>query len=666
MHLPPFVLFLLLLIAGVPAMAQTPVSLDGPKIELQGHLGSWVDSERTLTITQVADPAVAHRFAPVAGGLERSQIGGAVWIRFTVVNRQPADKEWWLEVHPAFLRHVVLYAPDGHGGYGVREDGTSIPFAQREIGYRNPLFKLEIPEGEPRTYYMRIDSSVWRAVKLTLWQPAAFLSAVGKEQLLFGLYIGIYVLLTLASLWFERVMRDRVYLCFALYVSGCIFTTLTSTGLWQQYVMPTHPQWFPAIFMLSMAFMIGCCVQFFFYFVNMPRSRPRFTRIYLGSVWAFCILAFLASLTAYGRYAVHLFQLGLVLVILPVTVFVLWRPALRSASEIRLTFIVGGIFLTGSLVYVSLVNYQLLPSTWFSQNAMYISSMTFFLIVFYAVSRRYYAMRLDKEIAQREMLRISHRSEQELEKLVNVRTRELVKAKQNAESALSHAQTVQREQRQFIATVSHELRTPLAVIDATAQNLEREAAQASSKGRARVQKIRQATRRLSLLFDDYLNDERFEQFSHGISPQKIPILPLFEDAVDAAQALSDHHVAHIEVDAALLLHADPHGLRLTLRTLVDNAVKYSPPGSNIVLSARETWDGWQIDIADDGPAIREDERAQIFERYYRGRARANRVGTGLGLTLARQFARQHGGELMLICPPEGGNVFRIFLPRVPD
>ncbi|GGC05652.1 sensor histidine kinase [Oxalicibacterium flavum] len=643
-------------------MAQTPVSLDAPKVALQGHLDSWVDSDRTSTIAQVADPAMANRFVPVARGLERGQVGAAVWIRFTVVNRQPADKEWWLEVHPAFLRHIVLYAPDGRGGYAAREDGTSIPFAQREIGYRNPLFKLEIPDGELRTYYMRIDSGVWRTVKLTLWQPTAFLSAVGKEQLLFGLYIGIYMLLTLASLWFERVMRDRVYLCFALYVSGCIFTTLTTTGLWQQYVMPAHPQWFPALFMLSMAFMFGSCIQFFFHFVNMPRSRPRFTRIYLNSVWTFCALAFMFSLTPYGRYAVHLVQLGMVLVIIPASVIVLWRPALRSANEIRLTFIVGGVFLTGSFFYVSLVNYQFLPSTWFSQNAMYISSMTFFLIVFYAVSRRYYAMRLDKELAQHKMLRISHRSEQELEKLVDVRTRELIKAKQSVESALSHAQTVQREQRQFIATVSHELRTPLAVIDATAQNLEREAAAASSKGRARVQKIRQATRRLSLLFDDYLNDERFEQFSHGISPQKIPILPLFEDAVDAAQALSDHHVPHIEVDPGLLLHADPNGLRLILRTLVDNAVKYSPPGSNIVLSARETLGGWHIDIADDGPAIREDERERIFERYYRGRARANRVGTGLGLTLARQFVQQHGGELTLICPPGGGNIFRIFLP----
>src|SRR5690606_39071608 len=191
----------------------------------------------------------------------------------SIVNRNPHSTEWWLEVQPAFLQSVALYADDGRGGYTVREDGTSIPFAAREIGYRNPLFKLEIPSGEVRTYFMRIDSSVWRAGRLTVWQPAAFLSAVGKEQLLFGLYIGIYVLLTIASLWFERVMRDRVYLCFALYVSGCIFTTLTTTGLWQQYVMPTHPQWFPAIFMLSVTFMIGSSVQFFFYFVNMPRSR---------------------------------------------------------------------------------------------------------------------------------------------------------------------------------------------------------------------------------------------------------------------------------------------------------------------------------------------------------------------------------------------------------
>lgn len=661
-----FLPFFLCVLLTATVHAQQPISLDQPRIELEGYLHAWVDPDKSLTIEQVADQANASNFLSLAGNPEREQLDAVVWLKFSILNRNTDQTEWWLEVQPAALEYLDLYAPDGHGGHVLHQDGSRRLFSQRDIGYRNPVFKLTVPAGTQQTYYLKIDSGIWRSVRLTMWQPTNFLAAVGTEQLLFGLYIGVYVLLVLAGLWFERAMRDRVYLCFALYVASCIFTTLTSTGLWQQYVMPNHPQWFTTFYSLSVTIMIGCCVQFFFVFVQMHRQRPRLTAYFLGAVWTFCALMFAVSVAGYARQAMYVFWVAVILAIVPASVLVLWRPALRSASEIRMTFALGGMLLVSCYFYVSLVRYQWLPATWFSENAMYISSMIFFLIVFYAISRRYYTMRREAELAQLEMLRMSHRSGQELERLVDARTDELLQTQRSLETALLQAQAIQQEQRQFIATVSHEVRTPLAVIDATAQNLNRETPATAVRSKARVEKISQATKRLSILFDDYLNDERFELFSQGIVPQQTNILPLLKDAVEAAQSLSDRHLFEVEADPGMHVWVDPYGLRLILRTLVDNAVKYSPAGSHIVLRAASNAAGWQIDVEDNGASISEEERAQVFDRYFRGRASVNRVGTGIGLALARRFAEQHGGTLQLICPPGGGNIFRISLPRMTD
>lgn len=647
------------LFIAAPSLAA--ILIDAPRVSLEGHLSATVDHTKNWSIEQAL--ASESLFRPLEGNLKREAVDSVVWLRFTLKNQRTDLQEYWLEIDPAMLERLDLYVALPDGRLVHHAAGSTLPFNHRAVAYRNPVFKLELPAAQDRTFYLRLDSGMWQTAKLTVWEPSTFLSAVAKEQLAFGLYIGIYILLVISSLWFERVMRDGVYFCFALYVFGCVFITLTSTGLWQQYVMPNSPSLIVLSYAASFAFMMGACIQFFFVFVGMHRLRPKTTQVCLYTMWTICGSVTIASAIGYHRYALYVFNLTIIFAILPITAYLLWKPALQSRNEIRLIFVLGGFQLLVSYLYVSAVSNHLLPSSWLSSNVMYLSSMSFFLIVFYAVSRRYYALRVMQEMAQRELLQLSHRSEKELQKLVVTRTLELERAKHSAESALSHAHAVQQEQRQFIATVSHELRTPLAVIDAVAQNLAREIVPDPDKSRNKANKIRQATKRLSVLFDDYLNDERFEQFSRGASPQMTPLLPLFRDAIEASKTLSDQHRILVEAEVSIEVWADPHSLRLTLRTLVDNAVKYSPPGCTVVLSVEELDGGWHIDVKDNGPVIPEDERARIFERYYRGRASSNRIGTGLGLSLANRFAEQHQGSLKLFCPLMGGNLFRLYLPK---
>jgi len=111
------------------------------------------------------------------------------------------------------------------------------------------------------------------------------------------------------------------------------------------------------------------------------------------------------------------------------------------------------------------------------------------------------------------------------------------------------------------------------------------------------------------------------------------------------------------------ISADPELLSLALRQLIDNALKYSPPGSPIRVSADLEGERVVIRVQDRGPGIPERERERIFDKFYRrGGSRDSVPGTGLGLYIAREIIRTHGGDLWIDGEPGEGSEFCAALP----
>lgn len=645
-----------------PALADELVQLNGDRIELNEHFYGQIDPSNTLTIKEIADPAYANRFY-AGNSLRRfDYVNGAVWLKFTLARSAHTSQDWWLEVQPALYDLVTLYTENEDGTYTASQAGSKLRFSNRELQYRNPVFKLQVAEGKDQTYYLKINSQRAAIAHLTLWQPAAFIEAVAREQLAFGLYLGAYALLVLAGLWFELAVRDRVYLYFSFYVMSCIFATLTDNGLWQQYIMPDQPEWFDLMAGSSMILLTGSCMQFMFRFIEMHKHHPRLNRIFLSSLWLFCGAVFVGLLHGHYQTAIRFIYFALPFVIGPLAVILLFRPALRSDKEIRFALVVSGLLLFAALAVTTLVKRGELERNMLTGNAMYIGSMLLFLVIYYSISRRYNSMRIAKEAAQQKAYKVLQQSEQELEQQVMLRTRELLDAMNTVEQALTHEKSMRREQRHYIEMVSHELKTPLAVIDATTQNLTRETHTPGSKTQARLEKIRLATERLSLLFNDYMSDDRFDELAGTFQPAELAVMPLLQDAKDSAEVISEQHSISVSTECEVLW-GDSELLRLVLRTLVENAAKYTPSGTRISLCATELEEGWHLDVEDNGPGIHQEEQPLIFKRRYRGSSSAQHSGSGLGLPLARRLIEMHGGTLTLLASSTPGCTFRIFLPR---
>ncbi|HEY0844017.1 MAG TPA: CHASE domain-containing protein [Noviherbaspirillum sp.] len=228
---------------------------------------------------------------------------------------------------------------------------------------------------------------------------------------------------------------------------------------------------------------------------------------------------------------------------------------------------------------------------------------------------------------------------------------------------ISARRAAQEEQKRFVAMVSHEFRTPLATIDGAVQRLQATATHVDAPTRHRYDKIQKATDRLTALLDDYLTQERIDTASQGLHLSSASPLDLLHDSAASARALSADHQISIEApDLPDSFRCDIDRLRLTLRVLADNAVKYTPPGSRVMLKASAVRGGIEFIVADDGHGIPDNELPHVFDKFFRGRRASQQTGSGLGLHMARRVVEMHGGTLTAHNRAEGGAQFRIWLP----
>jgi len=105
---------------------------------------------------------------------------------------------------------------------------------------------------------------------------------------------------------------------------------------------------------------------------------------------------------------------------------------------------------------------------------------------------------------------------------------------------------------------------------------------------------------------------------------------------------------------------------MVIRQLIDNALKYSLPKGSITIGAKASETGVLISVVDQGPGIPEEEQSRVFEKFYRiGKERFQIKGTGMGLAVAREIVRAHGGEIGLKSTPGHGSEFHFSLPIAP-
>ncbi|MGE0715087.1 MAG: ATP-binding protein [Alphaproteobacteria bacterium] len=218
----------------------------------------------------------------------------------------------------------------------------------------------------------------------------------------------------------------------------------------------------------------------------------------------------------------------------------------------------------------------------------------------------------------------------------------------------------------LLSSVSHDLRTPLvSIIGAASGLLSADAALGPDGRRQLAEAIREEGDRLNRYIQNLLDMTRLGYGALKLNFDWVDLREVVGRAVRQLGAVLRHHEVTVDVPAQLgPVRADPVLLEQVMANVLDNAAKYAPAGTEIVVAARNEGDTVAIDVVDHGPGIPPADRERIFDMFYRVRAGdAQKAGTGLGLAICRGIVEAHGGTIRAGAPEGGeGTLIAIRLP----
>ena len=237
---------------------------------------------------------------------------------------------------------------------------------------------------------------------------------------------------------------------------------------------------------------------------------------------------------------------------------------------------------------------------------------------------------------------------------------------------VSELRRLRRIRTEFIDNLSHELRTPLTTMRLLAESLSMETKRTSVPQRVTdmINRVDLETARLVQMVDELLDLASIEGGETPLSIAPTDLGNVVDETIERLRGYADHHQVRLRAEmpqdaSARTVPADSGRIGQILVNVIDNAIRYSPDGGEVVVLLHPAEDEVVIEVADQGQGIAHADLERIFERFYKGdRARARgRGGTGLGLAIARHIAERHGGRMWARSEPGKGAHIFLALPR---
>jgi signal transduction histidine kinase len=222
---------------------------------------------------------------------------------------------------------------------------------------------------------------------------------------------------------------------------------------------------------------------------------------------------------------------------------------------------------------------------------------------------------------------------------------------------------LERARREFIANASHELRTPLFSLAGHLELLVDEDLDDATRQEFLV-RMREQVDRLTKLAGELLDLSRLDAGRLRVDREPVDLAQVAEVLLEEFEALAQgtgHELARDGIDASATGLGDQQRILQVGRALVENALRHTPAGTSVRVSATRNGDRVALTVEDDGPGIAPAAEVHVFERFYRGDTGGRASGSGLGLAIARELAEAMQGEIELTSEP-GRTVFTFWLP----
>jgi len=406
------------------AMVSAQFGPDTTKIELFPYIEIFADSERTLTFNDILNGAPPVNFKPAIDiGNSFGFSKDFYWVHFSLHADADLQKSILLQLDTPLIDKVILFVPDGQGGFKETVTGDSTLFQSRDIKHRTFLFRLPEHRGKTFDYYLCLQTEGSMQIPLTLWSADTFIEHVDRSNFILGSYYGIMLLLMLAAIVSYLMVRDKLFLFYTLYLFSYLLFQLSLNGFSYQYLWPGLPWFTSRATSAFIGFVVICGSLFASNFLQVwgnkhPRVKLLFALLITSGLIGM-IMSFL------GDYALAVQISTISGVLFPPVVLIAIVSSLAKGYRPAKYFLIAwcifllGVFI-GGLLYLGFV-----PQTFLTSYAMQVGSIFEITLLGYALMDRINILRIDKEKAIIQANDYLHQLNEELEQLVNERTRKL-------------------------------------------------------------------------------------------------------------------------------------------------------------------------------------------------------------------------------------------------
>ena len=557
--------------------------------------GGWQPAD----VLDAPAPPTRPALQPFAGVLSLGYRGDPVWVRLQLPDQLGEHR--LLRLRPSFIDHIEVHLP-GHLADDVRDIGDRAALTQRSVLAATP--NLLLPESAAgQSVWLRLHSSSSLQLYAELVEPTEFRAGELRQQLLLAGYVALMAILLLWALAELMRRRDAVLVAYLPYQSLILLLAPALLGYFS-LLWPQQPLLADRASSLVVMLITPAAIGFHFSLLRSLQAPRWLLAPGLLLVLAWLPAALLHLIWDAGR--------GLQLNALVVAALAPWFALVAACFRRPEPALPAWLLRTLYAAQAASLLWQMTPLLGWQRGAeanLYgslIQGMLTALLVYAMLWTRARRLRLREQAA----------------------LSELQEARQRV--------TIERAQREhseaLVSMLAHELRTPLSVVSLALAR--------ADAGQRSVRLAREAVNDMSELLGRCLDSGRVEDGSLAMRRERIPLAALVDELcnrIDQPERLR----REVQVDT---VHGDPQWLAVVLRNLLDNALRYSPEGSPITLSAGGDDSGFwlRIDNPLAGPAP---DPARVFERYYRGPAAMARSGAGLGLYLVERLIRAMHGSV---------------------
>ncbi|WP_372398156.1 sensor histidine kinase [Azospirillum sp. HJ39] len=639
--------------SGTPAAEPLRLEAATGRTSLAGHFARLVDPDHALTFADVLRADAEGRFEPQTLFRGAGQTPDVHWYRFDLLRETGAPADWILELGEAYIDHLDLHVPaslvpgpvasGGAAGYRVIRMGDFVPFSQRPMRSRLHATALTLPEGQPVSLYLRVESVSSITLRAAVYAVPAFAGYQMTNLLFLGLFFGVLAILMVGYVALGLLLRDGALLAYTAYVASVFTFYLFSSGI-GALLLPDMPGELTNLLVGGSAFLgVAAAAGMWDRILSLRVQFPILHRIYAGIRWMGILAVPTAMSPAYSITNPVVLTVASLSTLIGAALSV--RLAVKNPADTSARFYTAAaLAAVAGLTVTQFTVRGTLPVDLMFADPYQIAVLVSVLCLGSGLALRIRRLQVERVRAQEESAFATKRAE---------------------------------EQRTFVAMLSHEFRTPLASIQGAAQMIELSGEVGTPSMRSRVRRIVETTRRMSDLVELFLSADALDQGALALKPESVPLELVIDEALEGlAGADGEPRLAVTVGTPERPVRVDVPFLGVAVGNLVRNALRYSPPDTPVRVAAGvaagvapgavsgAAGGELVIRVADQGRGMSPEEVERIGSIYFRAASSQGTKGSGLGLYMTQRIVAAHGGTLTVESAVGAGSVFTIRLPGV--